>query len=146
MNLAYLFLAEGAIAQGGRLFVYGGGVHYIRAERFPSIFPNLALVASVQLEPEEARGAHLFEVRGLGPNGQEFCPSHATKIEPKREPDFPNLASYHVYTLNIKAAHFPCPGTYEFQVCVDGNELGRVRLVVIQGSPEEPASEYESGS
>ena len=60
MNLAYLFLAEGAIAQGGRLFVYGGGVHYIRAERFPSIFPNLALVASVQLEPEEARGAHLF--------------------------------------------------------------------------------------
>jgi hypothetical protein len=141
MNLAYLFLAESAVVQGGSFYAYGGGVHYLAAERFPSLNPSLALVASVRLDPEESQASHLFELRGFGPDGGEFCPVQTTRFEPKRDPEYQDLATYNVFTFNFKQMPFACPGPYEFQVSVDGNELGRVRLEVIPYAPKQPSSD-----
>jgi hypothetical protein len=130
MQLAYIFLAEAAETTPGKFFAFGGGLHHLGASAFPSIVPAMAVLADIQLQPDEAQAGHQLRAHGEGPDGAPFFPDIDTTFGPLSLIDGrPDLPIHHLVSINFRGLTLETPGRYSFIVLVDGHELGRASFV-----------------
>ena len=93
MNLAYLFLAENAVLQGGRFYAYGGGVHYLAAEGFQ----DESIQASHSLRVFDlTQRSRRYHMSRLGVMARMAASSSSGPVKQsqgaKRELEYPDLA------------------------------------------------------
>lgn len=130
MRLAYIFLAEAAETVPGKFFAFGGGLHHLGASAFPSIVPAMAILADLQLQPDEAQVSHRLQVHGAGPDGVPFFPEIDAAFGPLPLIDGrPDLPVHHLVSINFRGLTLQTSGTYSFIVFVDGHELGGASFV-----------------
>ena len=130
MQLAYIFLAEAAETTPGKFFAFGGGLHHLAASAFPSIVPAMAILADVQLQPDDVQVGHRLQVRGVDPDNAPFFPAIDAAFGPlaliEGRPDLP---VHHLVSINFRGLTLGTPGRYSFIIFVDGHELGRASFV-----------------
>jgi len=136
MQLAYIFLAEAAETTPGRFFAFGGGLHHLGSPAFPSIVPAMAILADIQLQPDEAQVGHRLHVQGEDPRNAPFFPEIDDPFGPlsliEGRPDLP---VHHLVSINFRGLTLGTPGTYSFIIVVDGHELGRASFVCDRSPP-----------
>jgi hypothetical protein len=131
MDLAYLFLAEGAHIGDGRFFAFGGGVHYSQATSFPASLCSLAIVAGVWVAPEETKRDHRVELKGISPDGEVYLQKQDIGLPISEIPGRPDLPVLSILVVNLRGVPLPSPGTYSFVLSVDGVELGKVSFLCL---------------
>jgi hypothetical protein len=129
MDLAFILLAESAIAHEGSFFAHGGGVNYLRSPSFPCTIASITLVASIRVYPGEFEAPHNVSIRGIAPDGASFfedfnAPFLGTPIAGR-----PDLPGDHIIAFNQKQLQLRLPGSYTYVLSADGLELGRVSFI-----------------
>jgi len=129
MDLAFIFLAESAIAHEGSFFAHGGGVSYLRSPSFPCTIASITLVAGIRVHPGEFEAPHNVSISGIAPDGTLFfedfnAPFVATPIAGR-----PDLPGDHIIAFNQKQLQLRLPGNYTYVLSADGLELGRVAFI-----------------
>jgi Family of unknown function (DUF6941) len=144
MDLACIFLAEAAVAQEGKFFVHGGGMHYLRTAGFPTIIPSLSVLALIRLQPDECRTSHAFSLSGTGPDGIVFLPSTIGGLIGELIKERPDLPVNATIIVNFRGVVITKPGKHEFCLEVDGRELGRVSFVVDEAPAQQSAQRTQT--
>jgi hypothetical protein len=130
MNLAYAFLAHSAdFSSDGKLYVIGGDFDTIRAGSFPAMHPFMVVVVKLVASPSDFGHEHKLVVRLVTPDGTQLVEAEIPVQLPAdaghREPKVGLLA-------NLLGATFAAPGDHAVVVEVDGKEMCRLPLHVIQ--------------
>jgi|SRR5579883_2753335 len=137
MQLLFSFLANGAeVSSAGKFFVFNGGVDGLDVQAFPTQIPMLAVVTKFRLNPDERTRAHIIELRGLRPNGEELFPVVVNTFDPTQLMYPMDRPASHVFAVNIVGLILYEQGAHRFVISADGEELGAVELHAYSvGSP-----------
>jgi len=135
MNVEYALLADAAqTSLDGKLYVLGGGIDRIFAEKFPATHPYLSLVLKMELHPAECEREHELEVELWNPDGNPVGGKLSGTFSADRQaggrPSFVQLV------LNLQSATFEVPGDYAFQIVVDKQLVKSLRLTLEQTLPQ----------
>ncbi|MCC6934272.1 MAG: hypothetical protein IT406_01070 [Candidatus Yanofskybacteria bacterium] len=90
----------------------------INADRFPFVYPQFALVVSIDVDDG---GTHTMEADVIGPGGARIARSEL--------PLQARTGNMQVIA-NFEQMQFAAPGTYTFRVSIDGTSLGERALEV----------------
>lgn len=74
MRLDCFLLADAAAAEGGKLYIHGGGITRLNVASVPLILPQLAVVIRWVAEPEDLLDDHLVEFSLSDPGGGAVIP------------------------------------------------------------------------
>lgn len=130
MNLDIAVLADAAtVDAGGKLNILGA-FHRLRGRSFPLRHGRLSLVLRFAPEPGDG-GKMKVGIRLVGPDDEEVVRLNGEVAH--RGGKIPEHARI-PQVLNLDGIVFKSPGTYRFQVSVDGNEVGNVPLHVEEAS------------
>lgn len=120
MNVDSILLSHFAHAQDGALTVYhtftGTG-----ATQFPAQIPLMALSLIIHGHADEAGTEHEIEIRLLDDDRNLIEPTPLTR--PFRFNDMtppPGMPLRHTFVQRMQGIAFPKPGTYAFEVYIDG--------------------------
>jgi hypothetical protein len=130
MNLDIALLADAAtVDAGGKLNILGA-FHRLRGPSFPLRHGRISLVLRFAPERGDA-GKMAVGIRLVGPEDQEVVRLDGEVAHRGGEiPDHARIPQ----VLNLDGIVFPTPGTYRFEVRVDGDEVGSVPLHVEEAS------------
>jgi hypothetical protein len=145
MEVAFAFFAEAAqITSDGRLNVLGADLRALQGS-FPVVVQSVAFVAKVELDSVEREGVHHFTGQMMGPDGAAIEPRIVGEYTAPA-PVKPELKAAFTVVFRIMGMVFPSPGTYTFQISVDGRELKRLRLRLTeaQEQPNAKAAQEEA--
>jgi hypothetical protein len=131
MELAFLMLAEAVeTSRSSLLFVFNGGINYLRSSAYPTILPMLAIVGSIRVFPAEAAAPHQLVLRGVGPDREAFMQDLSLPFGPMPLIDGrPDLPVYHHVAVNLRGVPIRQAGTYTIVTMVDDREIGRIDFV-----------------
>lgn len=131
MELIYVILADAAEASpNGKFSLLGGGIETIYASTFPAIHPRLDLVVRLRVLASETEQEHKFSVNINGPNDFHVTTGNIAEFRLAPLSNTPNHPITINLVVNVSTPVFPEPGTYIFQLYVDGQEIGAVPLNV----------------
>lgn len=127
-------LADGAQQAGGKLYVLGGQWDRLVVPNFPAQHPTMAVVLVIKVEYNEALDRHQLDVQ-LSLDGQPMDVRAAGAMITGHSPGQVRGAPTFVpLALTFNNIVFENPGRYEWVITVDGGELARVPLEVLQGA------------
>jgi hypothetical protein len=119
------FLADSVATADGKLFVQGGGWNRLTASLFPAVHDRIAIGLLVRFDGGD--GTHRFELRMLGPAGQELKlgdseqgPIHRIGGEIRAVSDDDQLVPI---AINLNGLTLSTPGDYRFVISVDGGDV-----------------------
>jgi hypothetical protein len=134
MELTTAMLADGAQQAGGKLYVLGGQWDRLVVSNFPAQHPTMAVVLVIKVEYNEALDRHQLDVQ-LSLDGQPMDARAAGGMITGHSPGQVRGAPTFVpLALTFNNVVFENPGRYEWVITVDGDELARVPLEVLQGA------------
>jgi len=141
MELIYAIPADAAqTSPDGKFSLLGGGIENIYAPAFPAVHPGLALVVRLRVLASEANQKHKFSIEITGP--KDFHVSSGDVAEFKPAPF--HSASDGSFTVNLAITMallvFPEPGTYDFHLSVDSQEVGVLPLSTRKVNNDEASS------
>src|SRR3990172_13234108 len=127
MEVEYAFLADAAqVSSDGKLFVLGGGINRVFAQRYPTVHPYMTLVLKLHLHPTECDREHTLEVELWDPDGRpvggKLSGTFSAQRQEKGRPSFVQLV------FNILQTQFGAPGDYQFNIVVDGQHIKTLPL------------------
>jgi hypothetical protein len=140
MKLDWALLANAAEGPpDGLVYILGAGIDTLWRDQFPAPFGG-AMVLRVVTDRHESARSHRVEIGCSDEDGKPMLAQPIVLTVPPREPprDHPpgwDLAANIV--INLAAVRFEKPGTYRFEILVDG-ELVRTlpfRLVQVPAPP-----------
>ena len=141
MELIYVIAADAAQASpDGKFSLLGGGIENVYTPSFPAIQPGLALVVRLRAQASEAKEPHNFRVDIAGPNDFNATAGGIAgfrSIDSQDVPDHPVTLNL---IMNMPILVFPEPGTYDFHLYVDTQEVGNFLLNVQKLNPDEISS------
>ena len=129
------FPADHAAAESGKVYASGAYWGTLHFPAFPAVLPTMALVAVVQQPFSAAHADHEFAIGLEDADGQ----AHGLDIRgsfraaPGLESKYgePNVIPI---TVPIHGLPFETPGDFSFVLKVDGTELARYRIKVMQSA------------
>lgn len=129
MEIKIAVLADAAnVSSEGKLNITGI-FNRLNASAFPVRWPSMTLVVRFEAHGNEV-GDHNLAVRIVDEDGSELA-----RIEGMLhlgEPDDPGLPIIAQLISGIQDAVFAHPGTYAFDILIDGRYLGSTPLHVVQ--------------
>lgn len=127
MNLDFAFVADAATVQpGGKINVLGV-FDRIRVPEFPARHARVALVMRLATSGPDA-GDHAAVIRLVGPDGEQVLSLDGNlKVGPASDP---HAVTRIPHILNLDRVVFKTPGTYTFEIRIDGEMAGQVPLVL----------------
>jgi hypothetical protein len=131
MELETFLLADAAVVAEGKLFVLGGGISRLAAPSFPWLHPQLAVVLRMRLEPDEISLGRTVSLRMPGPDGSFAIPPAELRVPPGQSAELPDEVVFLQLALTIAPVPFQAPGTYQFEIAVDGHVIRTMALPVI---------------
>jgi len=132
------FIVADAVAQGpgGKMFIHGGGLTSVVAPRFPYAQPRLGLLVTLVYDrPEDDVGHQQVRVVLEDDQGQEVTRLIDHEAEPPPEPFAERKSNALLHMVGeISGLSFATPGRYWVVLSLDGEELDRMMLDVIDGT------------
>ena len=129
-RLTAMFVADHAEAVGGKLYVTGGCWDRLTAPRLPAVHPHLSLAIAMVLPAPRAAERRRLEVRLLDPGGHDIL-GGAVRSDFEVAPAPDGAAEVPVLlVLNFNALQLARPGRHDFELSMDGVELGRTGYLV----------------
>lgn len=120
MRIDCALLCDAATVREGLLHVLGGGVTRVTRPEFPSPL-GLTLALRILIHPTEADRQHTLDVRLQGADGQpvvqvnvEFGLNEPGDLQPGEEASLP------IPLALPPEVRLPGPGTYSFELLIDG--------------------------
>ncbi|SRR5258708_7517038 len=133
MELSFLHVADYANVTGDQKLNVMGIFGNITASGFPTVHPEMYLVAQLSASAAEYGRQFKLSIKLLDEDASKELISFAQDISvPVGQGGLPVQMNVNLRLVNTL---FPSPGTYEFVVLVDGDDKGSRRLEVIQ-SPQ----------
>jgi hypothetical protein len=133
MEVVFAWFANSAEVLGNGLFyVLGGGVDIVFGESFPMTQNKISLVLRLRTFPNEFNREHELYMDIVRPDGSVMQPDTRYTFTPvpfPRHPERPNVMTFVVDHFNLV---FPEPGDYIFRFSVNGVEIGRTSLEIVQ--------------
>jgi hypothetical protein len=131
MEIEIFTLADHAQDAGGKLFI-NGTFDTIQAQQFPQLHPAFTLAMRLRFSAKEA-GTHTLRLKTLTPGGKELIQPFEAEV-PVQAPQPPADYVGINFTLNLYQVKFEEPGTYSFQLFVDGEWATGIKLNVLSRS------------
>ena len=131
MHLAYAFLAHSAdFSSDGKLYVIGGDFDTIRSKSFPAMHPFMVVVVKLVASPADFGQEHKLVVRLVAPDGAQLVEATIPVQLPANPPEYrePKVG----LLANLLGATFAAAGDHAVVVELDGNEMCRLPLHVVQ--------------
>lgn len=126
-------LADAAQVQGGKLNILGGGFEVIRARAMPVIHRNINLALIVEVAAEERNQNLDIIIDLIDEDGKAMGVQAKGRLrigdQPNLPPGAPSLVPLVSPFHNVR---FPEAKGYTFVITHGEDELGRVRLRVVQ--------------
>lgn len=128
------FLADHAVVENGKLYVNGGFAFAIGAPTFPTTIP-ISLAAVIQVPPRAYLQDHTTSIRLVDADGTElpividarFRVGSAPDMRPGDPTNLPLALTFPINLVKV--------GDYSFVLFVDGAELARYPIRVVQEVP-----------
>ena len=125
MVYSYAVLAENAdVMPDGRFYVFKGGIEVLHCPSVPCIIPALAILVRVSIPPDERGLAHVVQMQGFRPNGQEFTPVLINRMEPANGPAPPDRSVSHIFVVHLNGLLIQEHGLHHFRISGDSEQLG----------------------
>ncbi len=149
MNIDLAVLADAATVDvSGKVNILGV-MDRIQAQEFPARHGRIAMVLRFSAEPGET-GAHEVQIRLRGPKGEQVLEVGGRIQLAGDGAAAPEEAVKVPQVLNLDGIQFPEPGSYRFEVLVDGEARATVPLRLERfaqaGGQSSPASGTRPGS
>jgi uncharacterized protein DUF6941 len=129
------FPADHAAAENGKVYANGAYWGTLHFPAFPAVLPAMALVAVVQQPFSQAHVDHEFAIALEDADGKEhgLDVRGSFRAAPGLESRYgePNVIPI---TVPINGLPFDAPGDFAFVLRVDGNELARYPIRVLQSA------------
>jgi hypothetical protein len=136
VRLDFAMLARAATAMQGELFIQGGLIRKVTAHEFPTVGGPFSIAARLVADHDERGSHHALQLRAFAPSeAQPFfeSPTLEFDVEPDQfDPDDPELAV--VIGISLGAVPMGGPGTYHFELRLDGEHLVTLPLRAVVGS------------
>jgi hypothetical protein len=133
MRIDCALLCDAATVREGLLHVLGGGVTRVTRQEFPARL-GLTLALRILVHPTEANRQHNLEVLLQGADGEpvvqvqaEFGLNDPGDLQPGEEASLP------IPLTLPPEVRLPSPGTYSFELLIDGIHQQSVPFVAQQG-------------
>src|SRR6266536_2249017 len=136
MELTTMMVADGAqqAAPGSKLYILGGQWDRLMVPTFPAQHPTMAIVLVLRVEYSEALDRHELEIE-LTLDGESKNVKAAGQLTTGHAPgQVRGTPSFVPITFPFNNLVFEAPGRYEWVIRVDGRELGRLPIEVVQGA------------
>lgn len=133
MKVEFALLAEyGSSGADGRLNIVGGGLHRLGTPSFPTVVPNLCLVAGLELNSQEALERPEVEMRVLDPDGKSALPNASTaRLQAPPVATTTAMPGEVRLVWGIQGFIFTRPGTYMFELLYRGKSIIRLPLELV---------------
>lgn len=135
MNVEFAFLCDSAQESGGKIHALGIGVDSILAQSVPATHPMLTVVTQLRYSVAEA-GSKALAIRAVDADGQNIVNPIDRQIEFPAPPRRPTNTARLIIALT--AVRFASYGDYSVHVALNGSEIARLPLTVVQ--PQPPSS------
>jgi hypothetical protein len=128
MILRSFLLADAVdVGPNGKVFIHGGAVSRIFAQRFPWVHPTIAVFARLEGVLEETGREHQITIRVQAPSDESVAVASAPfKIAAPSDAELPPDVNFAMTFAGVRIAE---PGLYHVILEVDGDELGRLPLL-----------------
>lgn len=129
MNVEFAFLCDSAQESGGKIHALGIGLESITAPRVPAMLPTVTVVAQMRYSIAEA-GKKALAIRAVNADGQNIVDPIDREIEfpmpPRRTTNTGRLI------IALTSVRFESYGDYSVHVALNGSEIARLPLTVVQ--------------
>lgn len=126
LEVEYLFLADGAQVQNGKLYILGGGWDRIQFPSYPQTLPA-AIVLGVRVPWTETNRRHTFEVTGRTADAHQELFKAEGEFEVGRPPGTPQAMPQMFQVAMQLPMNVPAPGSYEVMARIDGDKTMKRR-------------------
>jgi hypothetical protein len=128
MELDFAFLADGAEALGGKLYVMGGAFDTIWGKKFPAIHPKISFVMRMTFEAAELDRKHHLEILLMDEDGKNIA-KMGGPLEIKRNPKaYKGWPHPFLAVMNFINLSFPKAGDYSFNIVCNNTAIKSVPL------------------
>ncbi|HUQ62940.1 MAG TPA: hypothetical protein VM121_04230 [Acidimicrobiales bacterium] len=147
-------VADSAITAEGKLYLQGGAWYLVSAPALPIRIPRIGLGISIRVAWTDTNQPHNFDVRlqdadghilalgdappGSGPEdgkirriGSDFNVGRPAYLQPGDDQLIP-------LAMNIDGLVFEAPGRYEFVISIDGEDVKRLPMRIVETGPAGP--------
>lgn len=127
------FPADHAAAESGKVYASGAYWNTLRFPEFPAVLPSISLVAVLQQPFHAAHQDHEFLIALEDADGRrhEFEVQGQFRAVPGVDTRY-GEANIIPITVPVFGLGFEAPGDFSFVLLVDGNELARYPIHVVQ--------------
>jgi len=130
MKVDFAFLADGAEAIGGKLYVLGGAFDTIWAKKFPAVHPKISFVMRMIFEPAELDRKHNLEILLMDEDGKNIAKAGGPLEIKKSEKTYKGWPHPFLAVMNFINLSFPKTGDYSFNIVCNNNAIKSVPLRV----------------
>ena len=140
MEVLAAMLADAADALNGKLYIHGGGWDALVMRAFPGAHPSMTLVMLLAADAAEAPGTGELRVSLVDEDGLDFGVGAAAVLALGHGPLYrPGQRSVVPVAIPFQGIRFERPGTYEFRIFWNGDQLPRSVTFSVLAAPQVPA-------
>lgn len=129
MNLAFAVLADYVADGNGKLYI-SGTFDVFNVQQFPVALPSAGLAIKIAGTHGES-GSHKFSVSLRDEDGQLVVPQLSGEFQMMPGKFAKGAPPAFQVAMMFNGLQFAKPGTYEFEIMVDGRHLGSVPFYVV---------------
>lgn len=136
----FMFLADGATVENGKLYVLGGGWSHLFVESFPgrSALP-VAIVVGLKVPYSLTNRRFQFVLRVVDADGQTIEEPASGEFEMGRPAGLRQGASQRFMLSGLMHPEFPSVGRYLVQAVIDGDVVAETWLEVGEAASQQTA-------
>lgn len=134
MEVDFAFLADGADAVNGKIYVMGGAFDTIWAKEAPIVHPKLSLVLRLVLDSVELDRQHQLEIVVMDEDGKGIA-KVGGPLEIKKNPQaYKGWPQPFLTVMNFVNLTFPKFGDYSFRIVFNNNSVKPISLRIAQAA------------
>jgi hypothetical protein len=139
MEIVAAMLADAADALNGKLYIHGGGWDALVMRAFPGVHHSMTLVVLLSADATEAPGTGELRVTLVDDDGMDVGVGAAAALAIGHGPLYrPGQRSTVPVAIPFQGVRFDRPGTYEFRVFWNGEQLARSVTFSVVAAPQMP--------
>jgi uncharacterized protein DUF6941 len=140
MRIGFLLLTDHSEAVNGKLYVNGGGWNVLRLPELPHEW-SFHIALGIDVGWDETNRRHDLQVNLHDPDGVELGEGLSAEFETGRPPGMPPGQEQRLVMSIGTAATFSTQGPHAAVVQINGEEIGRARFYLMEGTA--PAAEMD---
>ena len=130
-HVDFAFLADGAEAINGKLYVMGGAFDTIWTNAVPLTYPKISFAMRLIFSSAELERKHKLEISVINEDGKPITAIVGGDLEISRNPNVPKGWKHGFLTvINLANLKFPDFGDYSFEVVLNNSSVKSVGLRV----------------